>query len=432
MKTLMRIFIFAALAVSPLYPQQPKEWRWPSGLESMIRRLTAEHPLLQAMDHDVRASESRRGEFTAWDPPQIGIEFFQIPAGQFPNPFGKNMETDYFIQQMIPWPGKKSAMGNVIPSSASAISERKNDQANRLIFELKTLYIELTANRSLREINRQRQAVMEQLQRVTENRIVSGGARVSDALMIRSELAMIELDHAKLLRQNGQMRAMMTALNVSFDDSLLKAEISVPDSLSMDAERIAQVALVRHPALKSMDWEIMMNRKEITALRKEQYPDFMVRAMYKNMMHSPKDFWSVMIGVTVPVAWWSKPKYDAMAGEREWKIRRTEKEIGNMRNEIRSEIDQTLSGLSHTGRIIRIMRRQIIPDLQAAYEQETARFSTDPMASAMVMESAQKLLKVREELVMAETEYLKGIAGLERIAGVSIAELIAESGKEAP
>ena len=44
------------------------------------------------------------------DPPQVAFEFYQSPISAFPNPFKDQMEYDYSIQQMFPFPGKLGAM----------------------------------------------------------------------------------------------------------------------------------------------------------------------------------------------------------------------------------------------------------------------------------------------------------------------------------
>ncbi len=54
-----------------------------------------------------------------------------------------------------------------------------------------------------------------------------------------------------------------------------------------------------------MQFNVEMNKSELKASEREYYPDLMVRLMYKNMSNTPDDFWSAMLGVNIPIAFWS-------------------------------------------------------------------------------------------------------------------------------
>lgn len=74
-------------------------------LDELITEALSNNPQLAAARQASSAAQARIGQATSLDAPQAGVEFFQTPVKSFPNPIKDGMETDYYIQQMIPFPG---------------------------------------------------------------------------------------------------------------------------------------------------------------------------------------------------------------------------------------------------------------------------------------------------------------------------------------
>ena len=77
-------------------------------LAQLVQQVLQNNPALQASRLRIQGAEARVSQATAWDDPQAGVEFYATPVTSA-NPFKDGMETDYFVQQMIPL-GKKSPM----------------------------------------------------------------------------------------------------------------------------------------------------------------------------------------------------------------------------------------------------------------------------------------------------------------------------------
>ena len=79
-------------------------------LEKLLGEVLKNNPGLGAARSRVTSAKARVPQARAWDDPQVGIEFYATPITSI-NPLADGMETDYFLQQMIPFPGKKGLMG---------------------------------------------------------------------------------------------------------------------------------------------------------------------------------------------------------------------------------------------------------------------------------------------------------------------------------
>ena len=92
-------------------------------LDDLIRETLENNPQLRAARRQAEASWKKVDQATSWEAPQLGVEFFQTPTKSFPNPAKDGMETDYFIQQMFPFPGKLSAAGNSAENNAKMVEQ---------------------------------------------------------------------------------------------------------------------------------------------------------------------------------------------------------------------------------------------------------------------------------------------------------------------
>ncbi|MEX2117935.1 MAG: TolC family protein, partial [Bacteroidota bacterium] len=87
----------------------PGQYTYPRGnsplvLDSLVAEVLRNNPQLSAARNQTAAARARIDQVTSWDAPQVGVEFFQTPVQSFPNPLKSQMEMDYFIQQMFPFP----------------------------------------------------------------------------------------------------------------------------------------------------------------------------------------------------------------------------------------------------------------------------------------------------------------------------------------
>ncbi|MEX2088521.1 MAG: TolC family protein, partial [Bacteroidota bacterium] len=94
------LFLIAVLVTCQAFSQEKK----PLHLEALLKEALENNPRLRAARNQTAAARTRVDQVTSWDAPQFGVEFFQTPVQSFPNPLKSQMEMDYFIQQMFPFP----------------------------------------------------------------------------------------------------------------------------------------------------------------------------------------------------------------------------------------------------------------------------------------------------------------------------------------
>ena len=149
------VTLFLILArISPAQEQHPLK------LDELIQESLKNNPDLQAARHQAEAAGTQIRQAKEWDPPQVGMEFFQTPIQSFPNPAEHSMEMDYYIQQMFFFPGKTSAMKRSAESSAHMMEQNYHSVEIKFIRELKTAYYELYFVQRKVQINADNQDLM--------------------------------------------------------------------------------------------------------------------------------------------------------------------------------------------------------------------------------------------------------------------------------
>lgn len=299
-----------------------------ANLDSLITEALRNNPRILAAREESAAAYTRIRQSTSFESPQAGIEFFQTPIQSFPNPVKNGQETDYSIQQMFPFPGKRAAMGNVARNSAAMTDRNIGAVERQVIREMKSAYFALyLADRTL-GINAQNQDLMRELIAVASRQYEVGTGKQADILKAQTELSMLVLSAIHLQKEKKVAGARVnTVAGRPAGDSLGTVENIEKIFPAWNANELDSLALGSRPELQAMDYNIRMREAELAVSQKERMPDFMVRLMYKDMAMGGKDFWSSMFGFTIPESFWSRGKVRSKIEENRINIRKAQTEF---------------------------------------------------------------------------------------------------------
>ncbi|MBL7961585.1 TolC family protein [bacterium] len=393
-------------------------------LDILLREGLENNPQLQSLRDQANAAKTQYDQVTAWDAPQVGIEFFQVPIRSFPIPIRKNMETDYFIQQMFPWPGKLSAMGDVATNNASMFEQTYKAAEKKFILDLKTAYYELYLIQRKLEINDANQILMTSLIDIAMKQLEVGMGKQSDVVRAQTELSKLIEEAIQLKRDNKVVAAMVNTLISQPANTALgpvpDLDIAMPLYTYEDLTGLADNV---RPELKAMNFEIEMNRSELAAAKKEFYPDLMVKGQYKNMTNTSSDFWSLMVGVNIPITWWSKGKYQGRVQETRLNISKVQNQYKDMSNMVRFDIQSSLSRIEGDYKRTRVYKNTIIPQAQHSLELLIAEYQVGKTEFLMVLDAYRMLLMAKQDYYMANMEFVSDTAKIEQAVGMSLNEI---------
>jgi outer membrane protein, heavy metal efflux system len=381
------------------------------------------NPRLKAAEAKVQSSSASVAVQKSLDPPQIGIEFYQAPLTSFPNPFKDQMEYDYYVQQMLPFPGKLGAMADAQRKQTEMFKADLQTQAQDIIRNVKSLYFELYLKDRQIEINHETRMLVREFVDIALKQYELGMGKQSDILRGQTELSSLGNDSVVLVQQRKSMEGMLNSLC----DKPVTAEIGfIPDidpiMPDYDLSALLAIAEKNRPELKSMQYDVEMRQAERRASGKEYLPDFMVRGMYKQMAAAPDD-WSLMIGATVPIAPWSLRKNSSGNIRGDANIKTARAELDNMKNMIASEVNDALLKVRSSMERLTLSKESTIPQARQTLVSAMASYKTGKEEFLMLIDVQRMLVMAKLDYSMAVMNLLDSQSQLERAVGVTIEEI---------
>lgn len=393
-------------------------------LDSLIAETLKNNPLLKAARNQVEAASSRAKQAKAWDAPQIGIEFYQAPTRSFPNPFKDQMEFDYSIQQMVPFPGKLSAMQSMARNYTDMTEQSYVAVENKIIRDLKSAYFELYLVQRKIAINAENQELMKRLGEIAANQYKTGMGKQPDILRAQTELSTLVTEGINLLSKKRAIEAMINTFLCRPVDKPLgivpEFEISL---LQWSLDQLQPLALANRAELKAMGFSIAMIKADLALARREYNPDLMARVMYKDMAMTGNDFWSAMVGVNVPLAFWSSKKYTAKVEENQVQVRKAENEFENIKNMISFELQDALVKVQTNQNLVSLYKNSVIPQADQTLQSTLAVYQTSKTEFLMVIDAYRMVLMAKLDYHMAVMNYMVSLAQLEQAVGIRIDEI---------
>lgn len=390
-------------------------------LDDLVIEALQNNPALRAARYETEATRTQIKQAKAWEAPQIGIEFFQTPVQSFPNPVKDGMETDYFVQQMIPFPGKISSMTRSARNSAGMSEENYKALERQVIRELKSAYYELYLVQRKIMINAENQDLMRQFVDIAMKQYEVGMGKQPDILRAQTELSNLVTEGINLQQEKQVVEAMINVLrNRPANESLRFVPDIAAAVPTWTFDQLMPVAVASRPELQAMNYNIAMNRAEVSLAKREYFPDLMLRVMYKDMANTGDDFWDVMAGLSVPLAFWSKGKVTGKVQETSLKVRQAEEVYANMRNMVLFEVQQALVKVETNKNLMLLRKNTVIPQAEQTLQSTTAAYQTGETEFLMLIDAYRMLLMARLDYYMAVMDYMASIAALEQAVGLDV------------
>lgn len=370
-------------------------------IDSLIREAIQHHPKIHAIQHNYEAYRFQAKQKRSWPAPDVGFELFQMPASNFPIPVKGNMETDYFIQQMIPWPGKLDAMSEAAHYTAEIQKTMIASAQLNIERDARVAFFELCMINERRRNNANAQRTLEQLLQLSLKRYEVGQITQADILQIENERLALENKAFELEKDRRVTESMLNGV-------LGNNEIRWPDSIPVDwtnnfsvvLDTLIHHTLPKKPEIQGMNHEIAMFTAEKKAAHREWFPDIMVRGMYKDMSMGKK-YWSLMLSANIPFAPWSRGSLDARIKELDMHIKHGAMDIENMKIMITSEARSAIERIKSSRRQAEQIEQRILPHYEAAYQSMMISFQTGKADTAMLLSMLRMIYMAKDDLVMA-------------------------------
>ncbi len=394
-------------------------------LDDLIQEALQNNPQLKAARSQFLSTQTKVKQVSAWEAPQIGVELYQTPVQSFPNPFKGGMETDYYIQQMFPFPGKIRAMASSMENNAKMFEQQYFALEKQIIKQLKNSYYELYLVQKKIEINNENQDLMRQFVEITRKYYELGMGKQPDVIRAQTELSTLINEGINLEKERTDIQTMINTILSRPANTQLGFVPEPHDTLpSWKFEDIYNLALEYRPELKGMAFNINMYKAELDASKLEYFPDIMGRVIYKDMAHTYNDFWSVMVGVNIPLTFWSSGKYTGKVQENELNVKTSEEQYNLMKNMMASDVQNSLVRIETNRNLINLYQNTVIPQAEQTLQSTIAAYQTGKTEFLMLIDAYRMLLMSKLDFYMSKMNFLQSQAQLEQAVGLSLNEIV--------
>jgi len=421
MRGLGKIAVMAAVFVSLAGLAEEKNQK---SLDLLVAEARNNNPELKAMRDQAGAAKLKIRESTALDAPQVGVDFYQAPVKSFPNPLDDQMEIDYFIQQSFPYPGKLYAGRNSAKSFSGMAEQEYRAKELEIIMELKMAFYQLYFVQRELEINFENRKLMQGFVEIARRQYEVGMVNQADFLRGQTELALLIKQSIELEQEKAVIEAKLDRLLGRKGETeygrIEAVESEIPD---WSFDRLEPIAKNNNPELKMQEYRVSMNQSELSLARMNFAPELMVQGMYKDMQETDRDFWSLMLGVTLPIAPWSSQKYAGKLKESRYYLSKSESEYAAAENLVRADLRASLARIQANRKLSDLYQDSLIPQAEQTLRSTISAYQTGKTEFLVALDAYRMVLTARVDYEMAIMNYMSGQAELEKAVGLEIEEI---------
>jgi outer membrane protein TolC len=408
-------------------------------VDSLVNEAIVNNPKLKSLQYRIDASEYRSESVDYLPPPNLSVEFSQVPVSQI-DIFNQSISNNFALSQMFPLGGKLSAMAEV--ENKNTLVEGNNFDAYKinLTAQVKMSYFNLWLIDRKIEIQKSNISLLGDFAKAIEVSFYTNRINQADVLTIQSEIASNE---TQILIIEKQREALVYNLNKLLGRDLNSKDVFALEYFEVDSLQLSQLQLEEllsdsNPTLNKMKNMIEMNRAMITANNKELIPDLMVQGMLMRMprgmiltsasdltMLDPNTEWmySLMFSINLPFVPWSVGKINYKEEELAVGISSIEQEKNDMQREMTSQLKEAIVKYNTAKELTELYDKKVIPLYTSSSESQTKAYQNGKTNITAVIDSYRMLLMQKMNYYMSKADIQMSLAEVEMMVGANLKNL---------
>lgn len=402
-------------------------------IDSLVNEVIVNNPKLKSLQYRIKASEYRSESVNNLPPPNLSVEFSQVPIKEY-DILNQSISNNIALSQMFPLGGKLSAMADVENKNTLVEGDNYNSYKINLIAQIKMSYYSLWLNDRKIEIQKSNISLLNDFVKAIEASFYTNRISQADVLTVQSEIASNE---TQLLILEKQRESEIYKLNKLLGRDLNSKDVFAlkdfkNDSLQLSQSQLEELLADSNPTLNKMNNMIEMNRAMIKANNKELIPDLMVQGMLMRMprgmtltsgsdlsMLDPKTevMYSLMFSINLPFAPWSVGKINSKEEELAAGISSFEQEKNDMQREMTAQLKKALVKYHTAKELEELYDKKVIPLYTNSTESQTTAYQNGKTNITAVIDSYRMLLMQKMNYYMSKADIQMSLAEVEMMVG---------------
>lgn len=261
--------------------------------------------------------------------------------------------------------------------------------------------------------------VAERTLSIAQTRFEAGAVSEVDVIRPRVEVQQLRADRHRLARE---LEGAERQLGLLLDEPPIRAgrlsgEV-VMDPPVLDEDSVRRAVEEGHPAMWAADRAIEAAEAALERVRAERRPDLIISAGVGYSEEGDQGIAQLGVGAEMPL--WDRRQGDVMAARFELMQRRQEKMA--VRNDLLARLAEELVGYQAARDQLVVLRDQIVPDAQRAFEQVEQAYRAGNATFIDLLDTQRTLMQSRRTLLelagraSVARARIAGIAGLDVLA----------------
>jgi outer membrane protein, heavy metal efflux system len=386
-------------------------------LPELIQEAVARNPELVAARKQWEAATNRIAQARSLDDPILSVQLWNIPQ-----PFKATQadNTIFGLSQNLPFPGKLALKADVASRLADMTEQSVRAKERELVARLKQAYYDLFLAQKAVQIHHEQVELLRQFVAIANAKFRTGMGSQADVLKAQVELSLL-LQHLPVLEQRRKTgeamlntlldRAPSSPLGVTQEPSQLPLEESV--------DNLHRLALNDRPELKAAELDVQRSEQSRALAQRQYYPDFNV-AFQRFQNYQTNDGFGAYVAMSIPFAFWTKPKYDAGVQEAEAAVSVAQAQQHTLENMTRFQISDLLAKLRATDQVATLYRTTILPQAEQSLESARVGYRAGKGGFLDLIDTQRAWRGFQLEYFKALVDRQYRLAELEQIVGVTL------------
>lgn len=347
------------------------------------------------------------------------------------------------LTQRFPWFGKLSDQGKVAAKQAAVYDELYRARRAEVIRQVKLAYFDLSYIDRALAITDEERKLLSHYETLAQSRYSQGFGLQQAVVKLQAEITRVLNRSRELMRQRVDAEAVLNTLRDRPPHDPVAAVEDLPrPAVEIDTETLYRLGRERRPEATAAFLQIETEEKKVHLARRQYFPDFMLGASWGNVLGrrdevgrmSPpqgngKDVYSVTVGVNLPIF---RSKYDAGVQEAAERFSASREAYRGVVNQVELSVRSIGFRLTTVEEQVALFERALLPQAEQALRSAEAAYSTGTTGVLDLLDSERVLLDARLGLARLETDYMKGLAEMERAIGTAFPLIGSAPAEERP
>lgn len=386
-------------------------------LPDLIQEALARNPELVAARKQWEAATNRIAQARSLDDPILSVQLWNIPQ-----PFKATQadNTIFGLSQNLPFPGKLALKGDVASRSAEMTEQSVRAKERELVARLKQAYYDLFLAQKAVQIHHEQVELLRQFVAIANAKFRGGMGSQADVLKAQVELSLL-FQHLPVLEQRRKTAEAMLNTLLDRDPALPLGMAQEPAQLPIEesVDNLHRLALNDRPELKAAELDVQRSEQSRALAQRQYYPDFNV-AFQRFQNYQANDGFGAYVAMSIPFAFWTKPKYDAGVQEAEAAVSVAQAQQHTLENLTRFQISDLMAKLRATDQVATLYRTTILPQAEQSLESARAGYRAGKGGFLDLIDTQRAWRGFQLEYFKALVDRQYRLAELEQVVGITL------------